>query len=955
MIRTSGTFGVRDDGSVLEDPNKSPRSLGHFRTRTESGPTLSALSAATSGLSGNGSAKSMGLGRVLYVQNLAGQASEDKPDAQEPQETVLDTVPQPLRKPIPSDPPLEEVLAITSSPEQTAAPPAIDSSPPSKLPPPSRARRDISKGSSASDHTFGEPSPGQGNPSPGRRGSTQSHTPPPVLALGPDSHSIGLASSDLSQAVPPGSRPGSARASPIRPLPRRPSSSPRAVQTPPVDLLKPEIPHNDAIGSNRPLSVVSHHDSDSITPRASQIPHDDRARDILHVPGPTLNIPAPPSVSPGPSRESSWYAPERELLAVGSETSPIPSDQAGVNSPPDERRQAGPPIPGEAFHQSSRQQDGHPHRHSHQSQRSARGQLPYPQVAALEASAPGSATDLPFLIASHVLSTHAAQLMQQSTDMHEVSEAIRRMAKESLDWGGVLMRLSEESRTGRPAAGGGQQRPVSMPESFPPGFDGLRALPERLRTKDQAPPVPPVPDIPEPYRSSSRPAPPPPPVPPGAYDPLYDAWLRLHGDRPPTVHDPFTEFPDYRHLSAYHHPYVAPRPHPVDYHDPSYHSHRPEEVRDKALHSHTPAPHAQRQRRTQSLEYPVEWVREADRLGMEGWSNLHQAEEAWHIAMGFLRRVVEEGHDLATRGRARPYTDPVTTDHDTSTGGRGWRYYHPRLSGQRLSDEYERPDSRTSKVRRQPSPTPKVGSRASTPSRYGPEGSGPAPPLPPLHFSPILESPESAHRHSSFSRRSEYGEGRQREMSFLPRAEDMVSMPRSYSPSFRRSDIKSRRVLGADAPATRSQSYTFPVLRLRPDLVPHSHSVGPGTMIPLYQPVSAEDFGPPEMGRPTHGRQRSQGPTSTFGSKGTTRRKLRKGVKRTPTGGTLRTMGIGTMLSGGPMSPTLDAARRTAPTQRRQGSRSSNGSRGSSSGSEAGLRARPPSPLRKWRWWTRRK
>jgi hypothetical protein len=54
------------------------------------------------------------------------------------------------------------------------------------------------------------------------------------------------------------------------------------------------------------------------------------------------------------------------------------------------------------------------------------------------------APELPALIASHLLSAQAVALMKHSTAMREASEAMSQMAKESLDWGGILLNMAKE-------------------------------------------------------------------------------------------------------------------------------------------------------------------------------------------------------------------------------------------------------------------------------------------------------------------------------------------------------------------------------------------------------------------------------------------------------------------------------------------------------------------------------
>lgn len=53
------------------------------------------------------------------------------------------------------------------------------------------------------------------------------------------------------------------------------------------------------------------------------------------------------------------------------------------------------------------------------------------------------APELPALIASHLLSAQAVALMKHLTALREASEAVSQMAKESLDWGGILLNMAK--------------------------------------------------------------------------------------------------------------------------------------------------------------------------------------------------------------------------------------------------------------------------------------------------------------------------------------------------------------------------------------------------------------------------------------------------------------------------------------------------------------------------------
>ncbi|WVF66450.1 hypothetical protein IAT40_001190 [Kwoniella sp. CBS 6097] len=201
-------------------------------------------------------------------------------------------------------------------------------------------------------------------------------------------------------------------------------------------------------------------------------------------------------------------------------------------------------------------------------------------------------TDLPLLIASHLLSTHAAALMRHSPSMNEASETMRKMAKESLDWGGVLMRMADKKP--RPSASlEGLPTVHEHPEGGSFGsYEGI-PLPKSASTST----------------STSRPTPRPGnfashqhlPVPDqqGNYDPIREA---------------------YDHLTS-----LPPRP----------------TTTRSAIRGES------RRRKADSL--PADLLKEAQRLGNEGWRSLHAAEAAWAGAMGRLSEMLEQQQFVGAR------------------------------------------------------------------------------------------------------------------------------------------------------------------------------------------------------------------------------------------------------------------------------------------------------------------
>lgn len=104
--------------------------------------------------------------------------------------------------------------------------------------------------------------------------------------------------------------------------------------------------------------------------------------------------------------------------------------------------------------------------------------FPYPQPHGLQTSS-GQTPDLPLLIASHLLSTHAATLMRQSAELVEGAEMMKRMADESMQWGAMLLSMaSSTSQTQSPA-------PSFFPSTATTRDQGPAASPLRTTTTKQ--------------------------------------------------------------------------------------------------------------------------------------------------------------------------------------------------------------------------------------------------------------------------------------------------------------------------------------------------------------------------------------------------------------------------------------------------------------------------------------
>ncbi|KAK8845420.1 hypothetical protein IAR55_006133 [Kwoniella newhampshirensis] len=101
--------------------------------------------------------------------------------------------------------------------------------------------------------------------------------------------------------------------------------------------------------------------------------------------------------------------------------------------------------------------------------------IPHPPQATFIPTLPPGQTpgwDLPLLIASHLLSTHAAALIGHSTAIREVSDTMQKMAKESLDWGGTLMGMAgNASSSSRASLPDGLPRSTERPS--PTIYEGV--------------------------------------------------------------------------------------------------------------------------------------------------------------------------------------------------------------------------------------------------------------------------------------------------------------------------------------------------------------------------------------------------------------------------------------------------------------------------------------------------
>ncbi|ORY25181.1 hypothetical protein BCR39DRAFT_544980 [Naematelia encephala] len=232
--------------------------------------------------------------------------------------------------------------------------------------------------------------------------------------------------------------------------------------------------------------------------------------------------------------------------------------------------------------------------------------------------------DLPLLMASHLLSTHAAALMQNSNNLKDLGELMHRMARESLDWGNVLMGMTMKGKENQV-----QSEEDRRPTPFP--FEGPPSSVEQGETEPDRE-VLVTPDVGEADRLTPIPARP--------------SLTRIRTQsKLSTTSDTHTTRP------------TTPPQH------------------DHVLSQLAAAGQA-------DIQASIQWLDEAERLGREGWTSIHQAEAAWMNAMSSLRAMVNSTQALALQEQGhiqRPPQDysqppervsssPLESSNDHSTG-----------------------------------------------------------------------------------------------------------------------------------------------------------------------------------------------------------------------------------------------------------------------------------------------
>lgn len=563
-IRTSGTFGIGDDGTIYRLDSETASSPSSPQSQPMRERTMS---------SGAGSVQSFGIQRVLFVSNVDGTVIEDDEDDSSSAGLAPAVTPSSLA----ADTAEGDTEASIQSAEVFYTPIGIGMDSPSSP-------------SIPSEPTLAEQT------------SAKTASAVPTRPRMPHRHSLSPPAAPSATFIP---LDAPFKQRPLTPPPIDPAERTATVTASvPTDSAPAESLSSSQITARQPatFSVINER-GEMIDAAIQTVPEP--------APSPQRPLPRPPSVSSRPPslvRSSLSYA-----------TGPAP--RSPHEAPKDLAQRAGeprlhfPPPP--------------PHTPS------MSGELPQTVPAperARSTRSSGPASDLPLLIASHLLSTHAAALMRHSTTMRDVSEVMRQMATESLEWGGVLLGMGQ---AGRQTA---SQRPGPAAASAPPHWtrnpssvltrdertSGIDGLPSRSHTPHE-------PD----KRNSGQ-------------DPLVQAWEKLNGLNSQPFSSPRSPVETARSPT---HPYR----HGYDVYEPEADrfttipprpsaSRKSSRVRLNTFEPPGPPPplsplHISRPR-PDSL--PADWLAEADRLGRHGWTSLRRAEEAWSSAMTSLREIAEQ-------------------------------------------------------------------------------------------------------------------------------------------------------------------------------------------------------------------------------------------------------------------------------------------------------------------------
>ena len=286
--------------------------------------------------------------------------------------------------------------------------------------------------------------------------------------------------------------------------------------------------------------------------------------------------------------------------------------------------------------------------------------LPYPQPGGPQSTpANGQTPELPLLIASHLLSTHAATLMRQSAGLVEGAEMMKRMADESMQWGAMLLSMASSSshiQLATPSAfpstsTRGAQDPVAPPPKNAETVNEREDDPHDTHVPGSAASIPFDPLYPK------RPAfhPPPPPRP--------SARDRQKAQEKGTAKESAKEpgLPQPVHLPS-HLPYLSPNYGESDRYTRlpprrqrssslNHWASSPEESGFREMEGHHSTIRRQDDREHRHEERGVSvssgFYQQVDDIGKRGFEELHKAEEVWMNGMRDLRNFLDTRPEIA--------------------------------------------------------------------------------------------------------------------------------------------------------------------------------------------------------------------------------------------------------------------------------------------------------------------
>lgn len=498
VVRTSGTFGVRDDGSVFELLNDvAPPHGRRDRDRDVSsspgtpGPTEGAEGFyRTRSKSNTGTVMSGGTKRVLYVKNgVDGEITEGEEElrdgAGEVEDVVLNggvflaesPVAALTSSPLPDDVRGSHMIRHAGHPlpelsqgVETGLKEPNAGLPSRNTPIGSNLAQDGGTGPKDAPTGIG-PTSSTADEDPYRSLRPLTATPTPTLSLSPivttptrifHEDTLRLPFKRQVDQQTQTSIPTTPTATPgKRPLPIPPSRPTSLVSPTSTHTLESGLGPATSTGTLGPSHDHSTHDntttglpgSEAMAPSQAarhsiQVVESSAGLAIPQAP-PQFYPPGPPSHAP---ESSEGYVPERSTSTtpdIKLPTGALPPQDASLHASAYAHRPL-PSPPNASIHSRRSRLSGsgsHSHSHAHTNHTNHTTLGTHTPVPSPTSAQPGSSTsDLPLLIASHLLSTHAASLMRHSATMRESSELMRQLARESLDWGSMLMAMANNTR-----------------------------------------------------------------------------------------------------------------------------------------------------------------------------------------------------------------------------------------------------------------------------------------------------------------------------------------------------------------------------------------------------------------------------------------------------------------------------------------------------------------------------